>query len=133
MSLFPKVILAVCIGQKVRKSGLSYLDKDPSDEERMKYPKLVKWEGSISYKAFRTPFDSEPGIFLKKAMVRAFGKDPIMKRISGGSLPIAPFVDALNVPAVTVVTVNADNNQHGPNENIRLGNFKKGSRLPWRF
>jgi len=24
------------------------------------------------------------------------------------------------------VTVNSDNNQHGPNENIRLGNFKEG-------
>jgi acetylornithine deacetylase/succinyl-diaminopimelate desuccinylase-like protein len=92
----------------------------------LKYPKLVRWEGTISYKAFRTPFDSEPGIFLNKAMVRAFGKDPIKIRISGGSLPIAPFVDALQIPAVTVVTVNSDNNQHGPNENIRLGNYKEG-------
>jgi len=114
------------VRQHIEKMGYHVLDKDPTDEERMKYPKLVKWEGSISYQAFRTPFDSEPGVFLKKAMVRAFGKDPIMKRISGGSLPIAPFVDALSVPAVTVVTVNADNNQHGPDENIRLGNYKEG-------
>lgn len=60
-------------------------------------------------------------------MVKAFGKEPIRKRMSGGSLPIAPFIDALNgIPAVTVVTVNAANNQHGPNENLRLGNFKEG-------
>ena len=84
------------------------------------------WKGSISYQAFRTPFDSEPGIWLNKAMNRAFGKDPIKIRISGGSLPISPFVDALQIPAVTVVTVNSDNNQHGPNENIRLGNYKEG-------
>ncbi|WP_291786427.1 M20/M25/M40 family metallo-hydrolase [Cecembia sp.] len=100
--------------------------RDPTDEERQRFPKLLKWEGSISYQAFRTPFDSEPGIWLNKAMVRAFGKEPIKKRISGGSLPIAPFVDALEVPAVTVVTVNSDNNQHGPDENIRLGNYKEG-------
>jgi acetylornithine deacetylase/succinyl-diaminopimelate desuccinylase-like protein len=106
--------------------GYHILDHDPTDEERMNFPKLVKWEGSISYQAFRTPFDSDPGIWLNKAMIRAFGKEPIRKRISGGSLPIAPFVEALNVPAVTVVTVNSDNNQHGPNENIRLGNFKEG-------
>ena len=118
--------LFTLVRQHIEKQGYHILDKDPTDEERMKYPKLVKWEGSISYQAFRTPFDSEPGVWLKKAMVRAFGKDPIMKRISGGSLPISPFVDALNVPAVTVVTVNADNNQHGPNENIRLGNYKEG-------
>jgi acetylornithine deacetylase/succinyl-diaminopimelate desuccinylase-like protein len=65
---------------------------------------------------------------LNKAFLRAFGKEPIRSRISGGSLPISPFVDALNIQAVTVVTVNADNNQHGPNENIRLGNFKEGIR-----
>ncbi|WP_373496327.1 M20/M25/M40 family metallo-hydrolase [Aquiflexum sp.] len=114
------------IRRHIENEGYHILENDPTDEERAKYPKLVKWEGSISYKAFRTPFDSEPGIWLNKAMNRAFGKDPIRKRISGGSLPIAPFVDALNVPAVTVVTVNADNNQHGPNENIRLGNYKEG-------
>jgi acetylornithine deacetylase/succinyl-diaminopimelate desuccinylase-like protein len=114
------------IHNHIEKQGYHILDRDPTDEERMKFPKLIKWEGSISYQAFRTPFDSEPGIWLNKAMVRAFGKEPIRKRISGGSLPIAPFVEALKVPAVTVVTVNSDNNQHGPNENIRLGNFKEG-------
>jgi len=115
------------IRKHIENQGYHILDdRGPTDEERQRYPKLLKWEGSISYQAFRTPFDSEPGIWLNKAMVRAFGKDPIRKRISGGSLPIAPFVDALQVPAVTVVTVNSDNNQHGPNENIRLGNYKEG-------
>ena len=32
----------------------------------------------------------------------------------------------LNIPAITVPTVNRDNNQHSPNENIRLGNTEKG-------
>lgn len=119
--------LFALIRQHIQDQGYHILDKDPTEEERITYPKLIKWEGSISYKAFRTPFDSEPGIWLNQAMVKAFGKEPIRKRISGGSLPIAPFVDALdNIPAVTVVTVNADNNQHGPNENLRLGNFKEG-------
>jgi acetylornithine deacetylase/succinyl-diaminopimelate desuccinylase-like protein len=119
--------LFALIRKHIEDQGYHILEgREPTDEERQQYPKLLKWEGSISYQAFRTPFDSEPGIWLNKAMVRAFGKDPIRKRISGGSLPIAPFVDALQVPAVTVVTVNSDNNQHGPNENIRLGNYKEG-------
>ena len=106
--------------------GYHMIEKDPTDEERMLHPKLLKWEGSISYQAFRTPFDSPPGIWLDKALQRAFGKRPVMIRMGGGSIPIAPFVDALNIPAVTVVTVNPDNNQHSPNENIRLGNYKEG-------
>ena len=32
----------------------------------------------------------------------------------------------LNIPAVSVPTVNPDNNQHSPNENIRLGNYIDG-------
>jgi len=33
---------------------------------------------------------------------------------------------ALPIPAVAVPTVNPDNNQHSPNENIRLGNYVDG-------
>lgn len=110
----------------IREQGFHILDKDPTEEERMKYPKLVKWDGSISYQAFRTPFDSPPGIWLDSAFIRAFGKSPVKIRMGGGSIPISPFIDALNIPAVSVVTVNPDNNQHSPNENIRLGNYKEG-------
>lgn len=110
----------------IASQGYHILDKEPTDEERAKYEKLIKWDGDISYQAFRTPFDSEPGIWLDKAYQRAFGKSPVKIRMGGGSIPISPFVDALGIPAVAVVTVNADNNQHSPNENLRLGNFKEG-------
>jgi acetylornithine deacetylase/succinyl-diaminopimelate desuccinylase-like protein len=38
-------------------------------------------------------------------------------------VPIAPFIEALGFPAVSVPTVNFDNNQHGENENVRVGHF----------
>jgi acetylornithine deacetylase/succinyl-diaminopimelate desuccinylase-like protein len=114
------------IEKHIQGQGFTVLDHEPSDEERMKYPKIVKMTKSISYQAFRTPMDSEAGAWLRKAMVRAYGKDPVQIRISGGSIPISPFVDALGIPAVTIPTVNADNNQHSPNENLRLGNYKEG-------
>ena len=44
----------------------------------------------------------------------------------GGSIPISPIIEALNVPAASVPTVNIDNNQHSPNENLRMGNFIEG-------
>ena len=47
-------------------------------------------------------------------------------RTSGGTVPIAPFIDALDFPAVSVPIVNFDNNQHGENENLRLGHFFRG-------
>lgn len=114
------------IRNHITEQGYKIIDNDPTDKERMQHPKLVKWEGVISYQAFRTPFDSEPGVWLDKAYQRAFGSSPVKIRMGGGSIPISPFVEALGIPAVTVVTVNPDNNQHSPNENIRLGNFKEG-------
>jgi acetylornithine deacetylase/succinyl-diaminopimelate desuccinylase-like protein len=41
-----------------------------------------------------------------------------------GSIPIFPSVLTLGIPAVAIPTVNPDNNQHSPNENIRLGNSR---------
>ena len=67
--------------------------------------------------------NSEIAYWLRAAIVNGFGKEPIIKRTSGGSIPISPFVNTLNIPAVTVPTVNPDNNQHSPNENLRVGNL----------
>lgn len=129
MRLVPEsdpVRLIGLIKDHIRNQGFFITENDPTDDERMNYPKIVKVNTSISYQAFRTPMDSPTGAWLRKAMNRAFGEDPVQIRISGGSIPISPFVDALGIPAVTIPTVNADNNQHSPNENLRLGNYKEG-------
>jgi acetylornithine deacetylase/succinyl-diaminopimelate desuccinylase-like protein len=103
--------------------GYHLVDKEPTEKERATYPKLASFVAKTSYGAFQTSFDSETGIWLQKAMKQAFGKDPIRIRITGGSIPISPFVVTLGIPAVSVPTVNADNNQHAENENIRIGNY----------
>jgi len=110
----------------IEDQGYFITDKAPSKQERMNNEKVASFTYDISYHSFRTEFDSEPGIWLQKAMKNAFGSNPIMIRISGGSIPISPFVLELKIPAVTVPTVNKDNNQHSPNENLRLGNYREG-------
>lgn len=116
-------LLIDLLKRHLQQKGFFVTENEPTEAERMAYPKIVKMNSRIAYKAFRTPFDSEVGIWLNKAMFRAFEKEPVRIRISGGSIPISPFVSTLNIPAVTVPTVNNDNNQHSPNENIRLGNY----------
>jgi len=116
------------IENHIRMQGFHFVEGIPTDDERNKYPNLISMTSTNSYAAFRTSFDSEIGIWLMDAMMRTFNKEPIRIRTSGGSIPIAPFVSILNVPAVTVPTVNRDNNQHSPNENIRLGNLEDGIR-----
>ncbi len=114
------------IKKHIENQGYYITDKAPTKEERMNNQKTASFTYEISYQSFRTEFDSEPGIWLQKAMKNAFGSDPIMIRLSGGSIPISPFVLELNIPAVGVPTVNKDNNQHSPNENLRLGNYREG-------
>lgn len=108
--------------------GLGYvvLNHEPSKEERMKYDKIVKFNSTVSYPAFRTDIDSDLGNWLSETLTRTFGVEPVLRRTSGGSVPISPFVNVLNIPAVGVPTVNKDNNQHSPNENIKLINYIKG-------
>ncbi|MGD1945361.1 MAG: M20/M25/M40 family metallo-hydrolase [Croceivirga sp.] len=106
--------------------GFYVIDRVPTKGERLKYPKIATITHEISYQSFRTNFDSEVGQWLTRALKNAFGEEPIRIRMSGGSIPIAPFVTTLNIPAVTVPTVNRDNNQHSPNENLRLGNYREG-------
>jgi acetylornithine deacetylase/succinyl-diaminopimelate desuccinylase-like protein len=110
----------------VEGAGFVVLDREPTADERLTHPRIATVRWNRAYGAFRTPFDSEPGRWLTGAFVHLFGEDPIRIRTSGGSIPISPFVETLGVPAVSVPTVNPDNNQHSPNENIRLGHFVDG-------
>ena len=114
------------IKNHIEGEGYHILDRVPTKGERLKYTKIASVTHEISYQSFRTDFDSEVGLWLTRALNNAFGEDPIRIRMSGGSIPISPFVTTLGIPAVTVPTVNRDNNQHSPNENLRLGNYREG-------
>ena len=80
----------------------------------------------VSYGAFRSDFDSQAGLMARAGMWHVYGEEPILIRTMGGSIPISLIIDVLQIPAATVPTVNIDNNQHSPNENLRLGNFFEG-------
>lgn len=99
---------------------------EPSDEERKRYPKLASFQYRIGSQAFRSPMDSDFGAWLEKGMQKIFGENFVKTRQTGGSQPMAPFINLLAIPAVSVRVPNPDNNIHAPNENIRLGNYLEG-------
>lgn len=109
-------------------AGLGYtvLDHAPSDDERLAHERIVSMTHSVSYGAFRSDPDSAPARMARAGMRHLYGEEPILIRTMGGSIPIAPIIEALGVPAASVPTVNIDNNQHSPNENLRVGNFIEG-------
>jgi acetylornithine deacetylase/succinyl-diaminopimelate desuccinylase-like protein len=106
--------------------GYTVLDHAPTDEDRQRYDRLVSLSYDVSYGAFRSDMDSPAGRMARAGLESLYGEEPILIRTMGGSIPIAPIIDALGIPAAIVPTVNIDNNQHSPNENLRLGNFFEG-------
>jgi len=114
------------IKNHIESFGYTILESNPTDEERLKYEKIVQMNYKISYPAFRTPVNSAEGKWLKDLLQKYYKTSPILIRTSGGSVPISPFVNQLGIPSIGLPTVNLDNNQHSPNENIRLGNYFQG-------
>ena len=110
----------------IQRKGFYIIDNEPTEEERMKHKKIISFNYVYSYPAFRTEFNSVPGKWLSKIINYAHKIEPIKIRQTGGSIPIAHFINALGVPAVILPTVNPDNNQHSPNENLRLVNYFNG-------
>lgn len=110
----------------IGKQGFTVLDHTPTPAERLQHSQIVFFEGNAGTPAFRTDINTPMGHWLRKAITSGFGKDPVVIRIMGGTVPVVPFIQALKIPAVIVPLVNMDNNQHSPNENLRLGNLRTG-------
>ncbi len=110
----------------IESKGYYIVSDEPTEAERLAHDRIIRVQSDVSYAAFRTSFNTPIDLWLTGAMQRAFGAVPIKERTGGGSVPISPFVKELHIPAVIVPTVNRDNNQHSPNENIRIGNYREG-------
>ena len=114
------------VRQHIENLGYYVIDREPTEAERKEHPYIVSFTSDFSYSAYRSGFDEAAGRLARAGLQHLYGEEPILIRTSGGSIPISLFVDTLGIPAASVPTVNIDNNQHSPNENIRLGNFKEG-------
>ena len=111
----------------IKAKGYFVTEKEPTDEERNKYPKIIKiLSGEDGMNAQRTSMDL-PIIQKVIAAVKTTTKDQIvLQPTMGGSLPLYLFEKYLHATTVTVPIANHDNNQHAENENIRLGNLFDG-------
>ena len=110
----------------IKSQGFFVMDTVPTKEQRMVHDRIITiTEGSVT-NAFRTDLNNPYGEFLVKVLKDTFGEDVVQIRIMGGTVPIAPFINELQIPALIVPMVNADNNQHSPNENLKIGQIAYG-------
>lgn len=108
--------------------GYFLVDQEPDETTRMQHDKIIKFEEGSVTEAFRSDMNSAGALWLQSTLKNAFGTEPVNIRIMGGTVPIAPFINVLNIPAYIVPMVNPDNNQHSPNENITLERIDYGLR-----
>ena len=116
--------LIKAIKAHIQKQGFHIVDHEPSKEERMKYPKLLYFYHSGATLPFRTDMNTPTGKWLEKVVTKTMSEEPVKIRIMGGTVPISAFINELQLPAVIVPMVNPDNNQHSPNENLRIGHLQ---------
>ncbi len=111
----------------IKAQGYFVTDHEPTDEERIKYAKIIKViPKNDGINAQRTSMDLP---IIKKVIevVKTTSKDQlVLQPTMGGSLPLFLFEKYLNAKTITVPIANHDNNQHAENENIRVGNLFDG-------
>ncbi len=112
----------------IRAQGFHVVAEDPDMETRLRHPRIAKVTGGGGSPAARTamadPYVQEVIAAARAAADRAFGQGSLVLAPGmGGTLPLHLFTDVAGKPAIIVPVANHDNNQHAPNENLRIANL----------
>ncbi len=117
------------VADHIRAQGFHLVSDEPDAATRLAHPKIVRMRRETGYRAARTALDAAGIAPVIRAAERAAGEPVILMPTLGGSLPLYLFTDVLGKPTVIVPIANHDNNQHAPDENLRLANFFYGMDL----
>jgi len=111
----------------IKAQGYYVTDHEPSDEERNKYPRIIKViPKQDGMNAQRTSMDLPIIQKVIAAVKTTTNSQVVLQPTMGGSLPLFLFEKYLDAKTITVPIANHDNNQHAENENIRIGNLFDG-------
>ena len=122
--------LFALIVDHIRAQGYLVIDRAPTGEERANHAKIASWiaHRRSGTRAVRTPLDAPVGRWMERALRASFGDEPVRIRMMGGTIPTDALVRRLGIPFAILPLANHDDNQHAPNENLRLANIQNGVR-----
>lgn len=106
--------------------GYHIVRDEPDLDTRLAHPRIARIRRGGGYVAARASMDHPVVGPLVKAATMAAGTAPVMVPSLGGSLPLYLFTKYDNVPVIVVPIANHDNNQHAPDENLRIANLWYG-------
>jgi acetylornithine deacetylase/succinyl-diaminopimelate desuccinylase-like protein len=110
----------------IRKQGYHLVREEPDLATRLAHRKIARVVREEGYPAARTAMDLPVVRQVAAAAAAAAGEPPLLVPTLGGSLPLYLWTELLARPVVIVPMVTHDNNQHAPDENLRLANLWYG-------
>jgi len=114
------------VERHIAAQGYLIVREDPDEATRLAHPLIARVTRRPGYPAIRTPMDLPIVQPVIEAANSAAGEDVILMPTLGGSLPLYLFVDVMRKPVVIVPIANHDDNQHAPDENLRVANLWYG-------
>ncbi|MFQ5877726.1 MAG: M20/M25/M40 family metallo-hydrolase [Acidobacteriota bacterium] len=110
----------------IRKRGFHLVRGRPDPGTRAAHPLIARVEWEDGYAAMRTSMEHPAARALMRVVGEATGGRAIAVPTLGGSLPLQPLARVLGVPLIVLPIANHDDNQHAPDENLRLQNLWDG-------
>lgn len=117
------------VATHLEKSGYAVLDREPTPEERRTHRRLARLDRAVGYRAARIPMGSPLASTLLDVCSRAADGEVVALPTFGGSVPLYLFEEVLGSQVAILPIANHDNNQHAPDENLRVGNLWYGVRM----
>jgi len=81
----------------------------------------------------KTPADHPVVEAARRAAETVYRKPPVIAPTQGGSGPMHPFKEYLNLPMVAFGVGYWGSSNHGPNENIRIEDYRQGLKMVMEF
>ena len=106
--------------------GYHVVHDEPTHTQRRTLPRIVQARWGSGYPSMRTRLDLPVSRAVVQAVQEASATAVVRVPTLGGSLPLYLFREILGAPLIVVPMVNHDNNQHAPDENLRLQNLWNG-------
>lgn len=119
------VSVRALVERHVEERGYTIVRTAPDSAARMAHPRLVLLEWGPGYPPARTPLDLPLSREIA-ALLAAIGRDPVRLPTLGGSIPMYLFQQPRDTPVIVLPIANHDDNQHAPNENLRIQNLWDG-------
>jgi acetylornithine deacetylase/succinyl-diaminopimelate desuccinylase-like protein len=114
------------VEEHLRRGGFWIVHGEPDTPTRLAHGKVARLDWAAGYPGARTAMDLPASRAVVQAVGEGLGRPLLEVPMLGGSIPMYLFTDILKVPIVAVPTVNYDNSQHAPDENLRLQNLWDG-------